>query len=230
MEIDDYFNKQGNFLYSTAEGNNIIIKDKGEIKKLTEYSYSTSNVGNREMLTNVATHYAKEAGFEQDVSITDVNRSDNPLATVNPKTGEPKIVVNKGGVNQEANFTGNMISSFVHEKSHVGDPFAGTPMGEIRAITSQVTDPSFMKEGSDPNATTSSYRQSIGRYAETKLNEGLSSSTQSIKISPYQANNAVNSLNSTPLTNSCILYFDNRVNRVSYILPLPSAIISGKKR
>jgi hypothetical protein len=124
------------------------------------------------------------------------------LATIDPKTGKPEIIVGKdGSLNKEANFTGNMISTFVHEKGHKGDKKAATPMGEIRAITKQVNDPSFSKSGNDPNATTLSFRQSIGRYAAGNLNKGLE--TGSIK--PAQVNTIINQLNKSPLQESSTL-------------------------
>jgi len=119
MWIDDFFNRQGQYTHSTSEGNNIVIQDNGVNSKLTDYNYSSNNTENREMLANVATHYAQEAGLEKSASVI-TNKVSDPIASVDTKTGKPNIIVSKSGeLNKEANFTGNLISSFVHEKGHV---------------------------------------------------------------------------------------------------------------
>ena len=224
MRVDDFFNRKGDFLYSTSEGNNIYIKDNGENKKLTDYNYSKSNSGNREMLSKVATHYAHEAGLKEKVSIHDYNGT-GPFAAINPTTGQAKIVVdNNGNINKEANYTGNMISSFEHEEGHIGDPIAATVMGEIRAITKQVNDPSFIKEGNDPKATTASFRQAVGSYAAQNLNKGLTNKT----ITPSQAIGVTKSLNASPLGKYSYLEFDNHSNSVIPINLLPELILPIK--
>ena len=176
------------------------------------------------MLSNVATHYAQEAGLEGKVSIYDYIGT-GPLASLNTETGQAKIVVdNNGNVNEAANYTGNMISSFEHEEGHKGDPLAATAMGEIRAITKQVNDPSFTKEGNDPKATTASFRQSAGSYAAHNLNKGLANKT----ITSSQATGVINSLNASPLGKYCILFYDNKLNSVMSSNLLEGASVSPK--
>ena len=225
MVPDDIFNRKGEYQYSTPEGNNIIINDNGKNSSLSDYNYSSSNTQNREMLSNVATHYANEAGIEGSVSVKDYSGT-GPLASVSPETGRANIIVdNNGKVNKEANYTGNMISSFTHEKAHIGDPTAASPMGEIRAITKQVNDPSFSKDGNDPKATTLSYRQAVGSYAAQNLNKGLAN--QSITLP--QANGIINNLNSTPLGNSSILVYDNQSKAIIPMNLLPEVNANGRK-
>jgi hypothetical protein len=210
MGIDDFFNRQGEYQYSTPEGNNIYIQDNGEDKRLTDYNYSESNAENREMLSNVATHYAEEAGLDGKVSVYDYNGT-GPFASINPSTGQGKIVVdNNGNVNKEANFTGNMISSFEHEEGHKGDPGAATAMGELRAIIKQANDPSFSKEGNDPKATTETFRQAIGSYAAWNLNKGLANQS----ITSAQAAEVITTLNASPLGYYISLMYDNQSHSV----------------
>jgi hypothetical protein len=175
------------------------------------------------MLTNVATHYAQEAGSKQSASILDY-KTTGPLAATS--NGQSMIVVdNNGKINKEAGFTGNMISSFVHEEGHKNG-LAGTALGEIKAITKQVNDPSFIKDGNDPKATTPSFRQAIGAYAASNLNKGLGNKT----ITTTQATGIINKLNASPLGRSCELFYAGKLNPVISIISLSQVTVNGLKK
>lgn len=224
MDVNDYFDMEGNFLFRTPTDNNVVIIDNNGVNtKPTDYDYSKGATGNREMLTNIESFYANKAGFTQDVEIFDMNDEKTPFASISTKTCQPQIVVNNGKVGESANYTGNTISSYVHEKEYVGDSNPGSPLGELKAILAQVNDPSFVKSGNDPEATTHEFKEAADIYAVGQLNKGLTSKGLN-KITEDQAIFYRDALNESPLGSiQKIDYYD------FFVLRLPQTTITGEK-
>jgi RHS repeat-associated protein len=173
---DDYFKRDGTFDHHTdTKVNRILIVDGKKTKSLTSYNYSSKNSANRAMLSNVGTFYASKAGINQQIGIKDVNTSvvGSGLASTNPTTLNVSFSANQktGQINKEAGIADNLVNSFVHEKSHIDSPsLMGTPQGEIKAIETQVLDPSFAN-------TTKSFKSAALNYASQNLNLEIQGST-----------------------------------------------------
>jgi len=229
---DDFFDKNGNFLGSTKEGNNIRVVTKdvtfskaienipNNTKLIADLRYCPEDRANRSMLSAIITFYGKDAGINETVDIGDPPKSkDGAMAFYSAKKNNFNFVASPetGEINPLSNDKNNVINTLVHEKNHKDDHSTWQPLGHIGAILTQVGEKSF--EG-----TTEAYKGGIAGYAESLLNEAAK-----LGATPEQIQSKVDELNNSKLGNSAFFSYDKETNKVSKVVILAPVDVSAPK-
>jgi len=175
---DDFFDAEGNYVGSTAEGtlirvinsNTTFEQAKSNVsahtKLLAEFTYKKNDNARLNMLSNITTYYARIAGISKDkrVLATHVNVAGG-FAYYSPP---PKDAYNIAIYEKDNTIMGfandryNMINSFVHEKDHRDHPETWEPLHHVDAIITQANHSTFMK-------ATSNFKMTTGLYAAQLL-------------------------------------------------------------
>ena len=128
---DDIFSKTGNFLrHVNNNSNNIYIESgKGKYTLLNRYDTSIDrayfigpdrNAGNREMVSNIATYFAKSVGINERVNIS--SGPNESLAFFNPKDKTLNLNnANGGKISSLLNNSFALKSVLSHENNHKTD-------------------------------------------------------------------------------------------------------------
>jgi hypothetical protein len=142
----------------------MVRRNNGEVQNLVDFSYGRDNKINRDMLSNIASYYARSTGLDQKIEVRDVGSSyaEAIAATDVFESCQVYMVVANGKISPNACTSNNIINSFVHEKEHVDKGTYGS-LAEIYAIISQICHPSW-------SMTTEAYQKGTIGYLINNVN------------------------------------------------------------
>ena len=216
--LDDIFDEKGNFIRDTGKGSAILIQNSNqELNKLSSFDFTENNKDNREMLTNVASHYlgmSDKQSFE--ISIDEKEASFPSGAAFYNITGTERygVVLENGRINEFLDDKYIFESITFHESLHRYDPQThGGTIGEVEAIISQTNHKSW-------NNVPESYRQSQASYAYNSLTKAIP------KLSKPQIDNYINRLNDAFIGTAT---FSSENNMVNFIFNLQEVIVPASK-
>ena len=155
---DDIFNARGIFLrHSGNPTDNVMIEGAdGNLMRITSFNFSRGQDANREMLSNVATHYAGLVGIDQQIGVLDVSRA-GAFASTDRDTRQISISIHEGQINQHAETGNNFMNTLVHEGVHKGGDFS-----ELNAIRAQTGHSTW-------GNTTEGFKMGIAGYAISRV-------------------------------------------------------------
>jgi hypothetical protein len=183
---DDIFSKTGKFLrHVNNNSNNIYIESsKGKYTLLSRYQTNIDrayyvgpdkNAGNREMVSNVATYFAKKAGISGNVSVNSSTEK-TALAFFDPKDKTLNLNnANGGKIDASLNNSNVLMNVLGHENNHKEDNSNGltpTYTSHSQVYMNQILDPSFANTPMDFQKGT------VGSFAEHIYNAQLNDESQ----------------------------------------------------
>lgn len=229
---DDFFDKNGNFLGSTKEGNAIRVVNSNETFDyakenipnctvlLAEIDYNPKNIENRAMLASIATFYAKQAGIEENILVGEHDPETQGAVGAYWHSIEKRyfISVSKetGLINQNLSESGNMVNTWVHEKTHKDDPTTHTPLNHVNSILAQVKDKSFEK-------VTEEFKIGQLMYASILLNRAIKQGATMEAV-----NKKIDEVNNSKLGDTGLLIYDEQTKTVSAIIAMPEIEVKPK--
>jgi RHS repeat-associated protein len=176
---DDHFDQYGNFQYrDDKETDYIMVQlENGAYQNLVEFDYSEDQTDNRNMLSNVASHYAQQVGFNQTIDVCDKEFND-AMAATEKMSDFPQvyIIVANGKLSPKASTSNNIMNTFVHEEEHVEKRIYNA-MAEVFAIIRQMSHPTWFK-------TTDGFQMGIVGYLLENANEAIQHKEEFYELIP----------------------------------------------
>ena len=183
---DDIFDKEGNYLGRTDEGNFLIRILTTDVtfeeaaadlntnnQLLTQFRYCKEDKLNREALLKIVNYYGKQAGLDQAVQLFDVDTIKEPDAAgafafwhLQRKTFNFCVNTIEGTINLHANNYNNVIVSLGHEKMHKVDERTKKILLHVDVVIQESNNSNFSN-------TTHDFKRSRGMYAADLLNRAL---------------------------------------------------------
>jgi hypothetical protein len=180
---DDFFDLNGKYIGSTPEGSAIRVITTGvdiliaardvhtNTKLLTDFRYCPEDLGNRNMLKNIATFYGVKVGVHGKVGATEENKGMMHTSTIDEKNPlKNKVYISiKSETGQIDELLSNLYvfqNVLVHEKKHQEDAKTWKPLDHVDAIFASINHQTFAE-------TSKEYKTSQAIYFVLLLNEAI---------------------------------------------------------
>ena len=220
---DHFFDKQGNYIGSTSVGNAIKVVDAGvtfeqaattaKSTLIADFDYSQPE--NKQMLGNIMTHFAPQAGVFDDIKVGETKREGGFLYT---KGGGIYMNTFKGRIDAQANDANNIINSIGHEKLHVENPKTSETLAHARVSIAQMGYDSFEN-------TTDEFKSGVPGYIQFLLNDALDKGES---ISTKSLESIIDATNKYSKQTGTELFLDDK-GRVERMNSLPDVKITAPK-
>lgn len=237
---DDIFDRQGNYLGRTDEGNfliRILITDANfeeaaedvntNTQLLTQFRYCTEDKINREALLKIVNYYGKKANLDQQVQLGDVdtakeilNKDGFAFWNRKEKSFNFFIDIQTGKINPESDNYNNIIVALAHEKIHKDDSKTANPLFHVDVI---------IAEGKHKNYpyTTDQFKMAKGTYAAQLLNDALYPPSSTKGASLKDVLEKIDQFNSSIVGERSVLTYNVETKRVDATLILEEIIIKN---